>query len=1163
MATKESGTQDAHEEHRVDYGQRLLPTLIDEIARTDPDREFAIIPKTARPGVGYIEISFLRFARAIDACSWWLEVELGTDTARQTIAYYGPLDLMYHIVTLAALKVGHTAYLPSHRNSPTVHAHLLDEIGCSVSLVQESTPPGLSRLPTRESMKRIVIPGLDFFLQSDNGPKYPYRKSFDEARYSPFVILHTSGSTGMPHPITVNQGTLASFDAHQLIHGLTGKPVLGTSLPRTRMLMAFPYFHMASFTLLLGLVVYYGVVVVLPPSNQPLTASLVDAIHTHANVDGCALPPSILVDIYHDKSMLSRLERLKYIFFAGGPLPPEVGNAVARITHLSTLFGSTEIGFPIQEVCDPEDWEYVRYSPFYGSVFRPIGEDDLFEQILVRRRELDLFQSIFSTYPNIAEFSTKDLYKEHPTKAGLWKFMGRTDDVIVLSNAEKFNPVDFESVICSHPAIRSALVGGHGKPQTCLLVEAAIIGMTAAENKDLLDRIWPTISEANRTCPTHARILKDFVIFADQERGVERAGKGTVQREPTLQLYQKDIDKLYEAPELPNTLPEMLVEAKDEEPVPLKEALPDIVSSCLEVDGDLAPDANLFDHGLDSIQTVSLAKKINAYSIQTNPTPQTVSPQTIYTNPSIEKLESRLENGTHHENESHETEMQIIFKEWSRSLPQAKDNPVPKLPDKSVILLTGSTGSLGSYLLNTLLSSPNIEKVYCLTRDEDGRSRQIESFQSKGLNPVFETVTFLPCDFANPTLGLEESTYQTLQQEVTHIIHNAWDVNLYHPLNTFIKPHISGVRYLIDFCASSTYNAQFLFVSTQSTSLGLPQMQDQAIPEAPSSTWESAQDMGYAQSKLIAEQLLTTAASTSGIRAVVCRVGQIAGPAVEGEKGVWSLNEWFPSLVVSSLRMGVLPRELGSMNRVDWIPVDLVARVLVELMWKGGEFLGEGEGEEVVDGREAGKSTSYLPLTAMSDTLSPSSAAADLATSSFTTSNHIPSNPSTSIPDSSTPANNDRTPSTPSPASDPTNLKTFNIINPHPTTYPSLIPTILACSPVPLQLVPLSTWLEHLRNSADTITTTAMSTAAGDIDTSNPDTCTESKPNPTPTKTSPLPALKVLSFLESFIRKEDAPKGTLSTDEAQRWSETLRGLQGVREEWVKGWMRGWVREESL
>ncbi|KAI4168740.1 MAG: hypothetical protein LQ343_006176 [Gyalolechia ehrenbergii] len=1050
-------------EHQVDYGQRLLPKLIDEIARSDPERQFAIVPRTADPEDGYDEIDFSRFGKAVDGCSWWLEGQLGKDAAHQTIAYYGSLDLMYHIVTLAAVKTGHTyfpepnsitdedqAYLPSHRNSSAVHTHLLQEISCDISLVQVSIPPGLSRLSARTSMRTIIVPDLDFFLQSKDVSNYPYDKTFDEARYSPFVVLHTSGSTGMPHPIIVNHGTLASFDAYQLIPSLTGKPVLGSSLPGTRMLMAFPYFHMASFTLLLGLAVYYGVIIVLPPPHQPLTASLVDAIHMNVDVDGCALPPSILVDIYHDKAMLSRLEHLKFIFFAGGPLPPEVGNAVARATHLSTLFGSTEIGFPIQEVCSPEDWEYVRYSPFYGSLFRPLGEDDLFEQILVRRRELDLFQSVFSTYPKIAEFSTKDLYRKHPVKSGLWKFMGRTDDVIVLSNAEKLNPVDFESVVSSHPAIRSALVGGHGKPQTCLLVEPAVVSERDTGHMELLNTIWPTILEANRTCPTHARIMKDFVIFVDEERGVERAGKGTIQREPTLQLYRNDIDRLYEAPALPNTLPEMLVQVKDQESKPLRKALLDIISTCLELDGELAPTANLFDHGLDSIQTVALAKKINAYFMQSNRRPPTVNPQAIYTNPSVEKLESQLQDDTSpNGHDSQETEMQAIFEEWSRSLPRSRSIPVQTLPEKSVILLTGSTGSLGSYILNTLLSLPNIEKIYCLTRGDNGHSRQIKSFQFKSLEHQFDTVTFLPCDFAKPTLGLEGSIYRTLQQQVTHVIHNAWDVNLYRRLDTFISPHISGVRYLIDLCAASMYNAHLLFVSTQSTSLGLPQMRNKAIPEAPSSTWGSAQHMGYAQSKLIAEQLLAAAASISGIRAVVCRVGQIAGPT-DGEKG----------------------------------------------------------------------SASYLALTATSD----------MPSHYPTVFNSPPSNPTTSIPTTSIP-----TTSIPTASSLTTTCKTFNVVNPHSTNYPHLIPAIQSSSPLPLQLIPFSSWLQTLRDSAE------------------PNKKTEES----------LPALKLLPFLESFLRTEDGPKGTLSTSEAERYSETMRGLESVGDSWVREWMRGWMSLEMM
>ncbi|KAL9023149.1 MAG: hypothetical protein Q9180_008364 [Flavoplaca navasiana] len=288
--------------------------------------------------------------------------------------------------------------------------------------------------------------------------------------------------------------------------------------------------------------------------------------------------------------------------------------------------------------------------------------------------------------------------------------------------------------------------------------------------------------------------------------------------------------------------------------------------------------------------------------------------------------------------ESVGTEMQDVFEQCSRALPQARNVPHPAAKPNLVVLLTGSTGSVGSYILDVLISDPNVSKVYCLTHGDDGEARQTVSFKDKGLKPVFSKVIFCPCDFTNPLLGLD--AYQSLQEEVTHIIHNAWDVNLYRPLSAFITPHISGVRYLIDFCAGSSCNPQLMFVSTQSTSLGLPMMADGPTPETSSSWWNSAQDMGYAQSKLIAERILDAAAKISGIRSVICRVGQVAGPT--DPHGIWNLKEWFPSIIATATHLGKLPSELGTMNSVDWIPVNLVAKILVELL-----FTAEDSGDSI------------------------------------------------------------------------------------------------------------------------------------------------------------------------------------------------------------------------
>ena len=101
-------------------GQRLIPTLIDEIASSDPKRTFVIVTRTTDPAIDLVEISFQQVATAINGCAWWLEARLGRGVAREIVAYVGVSDLMYHVLTLAAVKIGHTvgfAFSPEQRGS--------------------------------------------------------------------------------------------------------------------------------------------------------------------------------------------------------------------------------------------------------------------------------------------------------------------------------------------------------------------------------------------------------------------------------------------------------------------------------------------------------------------------------------------------------------------------------------------------------------------------------------------------------------------------------------------------------------------------------------------------------------------------------------------------------------------------------------------------------------------------------------------------------------------------------------------------------------------------------------------------------------------------------------------------------------------------------------
>lgn len=88
------------------------------------------------------------------------------------------------------------------------------------------------------------------------------------------------------------------------------------------------------------------------------------------------------------------------------------------------------------------------------------------------------------------------------------------------------------------------------------------------------------------------------------------------------------------------------------------------------------------------------------------------------------------------------------------------------------VILTGSTGSLGSYLLDTLMTQARVSKIYCLNRSADARSKQAKSNQARGLltDWSLKNVEFVHADLSLPLFGLDESIYSQMLQSVNYII---------------------------------------------------------------------------------------------------------------------------------------------------------------------------------------------------------------------------------------------------------------------------------------------------------------------------------------------------------------------------------------------------------
>lgn len=51
------------------------------------------------------------------------------------------------------------------------------------------------------SVQLIMVPDPCQWLDCEDAITYPYKKTFEEARYEPFAVVHTSGSTGISHEL--------------------------------------------------------------------------------------------------------------------------------------------------------------------------------------------------------------------------------------------------------------------------------------------------------------------------------------------------------------------------------------------------------------------------------------------------------------------------------------------------------------------------------------------------------------------------------------------------------------------------------------------------------------------------------------------------------------------------------------------------------------------------------------------------------------------------------------------------------------------------------------------------------------------------------------------------------------------------------------------------
>lgn len=89
------------------FGSRLLPVVVDETAKSQPDLPYAYVPTSNNVGDGFKAVTFSDVATAANHMAAWIHHNLGPSASFETIAYMGLGDLRYVVVFLAAVKCGY------------------------------------------------------------------------------------------------------------------------------------------------------------------------------------------------------------------------------------------------------------------------------------------------------------------------------------------------------------------------------------------------------------------------------------------------------------------------------------------------------------------------------------------------------------------------------------------------------------------------------------------------------------------------------------------------------------------------------------------------------------------------------------------------------------------------------------------------------------------------------------------------------------------------------------------------------------------------------------------------------------------------------------------------------------------------------------------------
>ncbi|KII84556.1 hypothetical protein PLICRDRAFT_117723 [Plicaturopsis crispa FD-325 SS-3] len=854
----------------------------------------------------------------------------------------------------------------SPRNSPAAVVSMLQRTGCRELIVTPSVQALVDGVkaeiasdtdPFELLIREIpplsaIYPKLGAERVEDPFLKYPSSKDFPKLTDVAYYI-HSSGSTGHPKPIATTHEMFMLFSEFAFYWD-----TIKYDPPLRMGAMSLPPFHAFGMNMQLFIPLWtLSSVAVFPPTseNDPRAAPMIptsDNILEHMKRTQCnatIMVPSFVEIWEQSAEAVEYLKTLQFLGYGGGPLPAAKGDSLVKAgVKLRTVYGGTEFGAPTLLVArDDDEWNWMRFSDRVNIQWADQHDGTYELQFLNGPTHKVAVENIPGGY------ATSDLFEKHQTKEGLFRIVGRVDDVITLASGEKTVPGPMEAVIRSSPLVEEAVMFGREHNQVGVIVEPHNYEVDPADEKQLAEfrnKIWPAVERANADAPAFSRIFKEMILVARPEKPILRTPKGTVSRKRTIKDYEPEIQALYETVEATSVATDAVAPPPTWSVDNIERFLADHAKD-IHDGKNFSLDADLFEQGFDSLSATFLRNRIISAlrwskDRAAGAAVSHISQNIVFANPTLRLLASHIaslvaqpqnghaQNGhaaNGHAQNGHVTvnekaKIENMIEQYSTGLLPLKQT-INSPSTTHVVLLTGSTGGLGSQLLAFLLTRPNVRRVYAFNRPRKGSAllrRQITAFEERGFDVGLldsEKLRLVESDTSQERLGLLDEEYDELLSSVTAIIHNAWRLDFNLSLSSF-EPNIRGTRNLIDFALASPHTSSIRFVFT--SSVGSTQSWDRSrgpYPEEVQYDASYAIGSGYGEAKYVVERILVK----TGLQATSVRIGQITG---SHPNGAWATSDWVPIFVKSSLSLGALPDAQGL---ASWIPLRAVAEAILDI----------------------------------------------------------------------------------------------------------------------------------------------------------------------------------------------------------------------------------------